>query len=228
MRGLSIFRRAGAAALVGAAVLNVLMVIIFLLTAGVVAMMYLGPIKNPKWLTPGFAILFFGLGLAATGTGEFIREAVRKPYIVYGRVLGNQIRPEAIPELRKTGYLNGGVWTNAYIKDKFPEVMADEKIDDSKLLSMPVEKRREVGRTIFQYHCNDCHAVEGYSAVAQLARGWDRDLIYYTVKHLDRVHFFMPPWSGTDAEAEVLTDYIDSIRRPYPLGLPNPSERSAK
>lgn len=218
----------GSAALVGAAVLNVLMIIIFLLTAGVVVMMYFGPIKNPKWLTPGFAILFFGLGLAATGTGEFIREAVRKPYIVYGRVLGNQIRPDVIPELQSSGYLNGGVWTKAYIKDRFPEVIAGDAIDGAKMLSLPIEKRRQIGQTIFQYHCNNCHAVEGYSSVAQLTRGWDRTLIYDTVTHLNRVHFFMPPWSGTDAEASVLTDYVESVSRPYPPGLAEPERRQTK
>lgn len=220
----------GEAALVGAAVLNVLMTIIFLLTAGVVIMMYFGPIRNPKWLTPGFTILFFGAGLAATGTGEFIREAVRKPYIVHNRVLGNQIRPDEIPQLRNTGYLNGGVWTRAYISHKFPQVMTTEgnepqsdtrigQIDGEKLLNLPAEDRRLIGQTIFMYHCNDCHAVEGYSSVAQLTRGWNDDMIYNLVLNLDRFHYFMPPWSGTDAEALLLTEYIQEINHPYPAGL---------
>lgn len=209
----------GQAALVGAAVLNVLMFVIFAVTAGVVIIMYLGPIRNPNWLTPGFAILFFGLGLTAVGTGEFIREAVRKPYIVYNRVLGNQIRPEAIPELKETGYLEGGVWTKAYIKDRFPEVVVNRRIDGRRLLALPPDDRREVGKTLFQYHCNDCHAVEGYSAVSQLTRGWNREMVHNMVTHLDMFHFFMPPWSGTPDEAEVLTDYVMEIRRPYPTGL---------
>lgn len=209
----------GNAALVGAAVLNILMMIIFALTTGVVVMMYLGPIRNPAWLNPGFAILFFGLGLAATGAGEFIREGVRKPYIVYGRVLGSQIRPQEIPELRKTGYLEGGRWTHAYVADKYPETVTDGKIDSAKLLTLSPDKRAEVGRVIFQYHCGDCHSVEGFSSVSQLARGWNRELVLMSVKNLDKVHFFMPPWSGTPEEAEVLSDYIMSIRHPYPPNL---------
>jgi cytochrome bd-type quinol oxidase subunit 1 len=209
----------GAAALQGAAVLNVLMMIIFTLTAGVVAMVYLVPLRNPSWLTGGFAILFFGLGLAATGAGEFIREAVRKPHIVYGRVLGSQVRPQEIARMRATGYLQNGVWTHAYVSDRFPEVMTEDSIDSAKLLSLSPAKRREVGQVLFQYHCGDCHATEGYSAVAQLARGWNRELVVYTVNNLDRVHFFMPPWSGTPEEAELLADYVMSIRHPYPPKL---------
>jgi hypothetical protein len=29
----------------------------------------------------------------------------------------------------------------------------------------------------------------------------------------------MPPWAGTEAEADLLTDYLMSIRNPYPTGL---------
>jgi cytochrome bd-type quinol oxidase subunit 1 len=206
----------GQAALVGASALNILAFAIFGLTAATVLMLYVGPIRNPGWLTPGFAILFFGIGHAATGTGEFIREAVRKPYIVYDRVLGNQLRPEEVTKARRDGYLNTGLWTKAYIASRFPEVISQGRIDDRKLITLPISKRRDIGRTVFQYHCNDCHSVEGYSAIGQLARGWSRPLVRFTVEHLDTVHYFMPPWSGTDAEAEVLTDYIMSIRRPYP------------
>jgi len=210
------------AALVGASVLNVLMIIVFALTAGVVLMMYFGPLRRPRWISLGFSVLFFALGHAATGTGEFIREAVRKPYIVHGRVMGSQIRLEEIPKLRRSGYLAGGVWTSAYIKYRFPKAVQDGRIDYEKIKKMPLAERREVGRTIFQYHCGDCHAVEGYSAVSQLARGWDRELVLYTVKNPERVRYFMPPWSGNDVEAECLADYIMSIRKPYPEGLYKP------
>lgn len=223
-----VFLPSGAkAALEGAAVLNVLMFIIFALTAATVVMMYFGPYRNPSWLTPGFAILFFGLGLAAAGTGEFIREAVRKPYIVYGRVMGSQIRPEEIPHLQNVGFLNGGTWTSAYIKDKFPEVVVDGQISEDRISALPVDKRIAIGHTVFQYHCGDCHSVDGYSSVAQLASGWDNGLVYYTVTHMDEVHFFMPPWTGNNAESQAVTDYIMSVRHPYPTGL-SPSAQEAK
>lgn len=209
----------GEAALVGAAALNILMTIVFAVTAGVVLIIYVVPLRNPDWLTPGFAILFFGLGLTAIGASEFVREAVRKPYIVYNRVLGNQVRPEKVPSLRRTGYLAGGVWTSAYLRERFPEALTDGKIDVDRLAALPKSKLRQVGATVFMYHCNDCHSLEGYSSVAQLTRGWRRDMVHGMVVHLDRFHFFMPPWSGTDAEAEALTEFLMSVRHPYPEGL---------
>ena len=61
-----------AASLESAAVLTVLMVLIFALTGAVFLMLYLGPYRNPGWLTPGFALALFLMGLAAFSTGEFI------------------------------------------------------------------------------------------------------------------------------------------------------------
>ncbi|MHC4179092.1 MAG: cytochrome ubiquinol oxidase subunit I, partial [Planctomycetota bacterium] len=98
-------------ALESAAALNLLTALIFALTVAVFLLLYLGPYRNPGWLSPGFAGALFLFGLAAFSTGEFIREAVRKPYIVYGDVLGNQVRKDELQQLRKEGYLEHGIWT---------------------------------------------------------------------------------------------------------------------
>jgi cytochrome bd ubiquinol oxidase subunit I len=171
------------AALAAASVLNVLMVLIFALTGAVFVMLYLGPYRNPGWLTPGFAILFFTFGFAAVSTGEFIREAVRKPYVVYNVVMSNQILPEEIPSLRQTGYLEGGVWTKAWVAARYPQVMDAGKIKHAKLLELPLADQRKLGQVLFQYHCNDCHAAaDGYSPVGHMIRGWTPAMIRTVVR----------------------------------------------
>ncbi len=101
-------------------------------------MLYFGPYRNPNWITPGFAILFFLFGIAATGTGEFIRESTRKPYIIYNYVVGNNVLVSEIPKLQKDGYLNGGVWTKEFMKEHYPEVFnKDGNIDNQRLLRLP-------------------------------------------------------------------------------------------
>jgi cytochrome bd ubiquinol oxidase subunit I len=208
------------AALTSASVLNVLMFIIFALTIVVFFLLYLGPYKNPGWLSPGFAIALFLFGLAAFSTGEFIREAVRKPYVVYNVVLGNQILPSEVAEMRDAGYLESGIWTKAYVKQHFPGVMQDDIIQQSKLKTLPPLDRVQLGEVLFQYHCNDCHAVErGYSAVGPLLRGKSRDTVASMVKDLHETQFFMPPWSGTPEEAEIVTDYLMTISPQRPQGM---------
>ena len=89
------------AALQIASALNILMVLIFALTVIVFFLLYFGPYRNPGWLSPGFAGSLCLFGIAAFATGEFIREAVRKPFVVYNVVLGNQVLPRDIPAMRE-------------------------------------------------------------------------------------------------------------------------------
>ena len=219
-----IFSPPGAqAALAGAATLNILMALIFGLTAATVAIMYLGPYRNPGWINLGFALLLFPMGLAATGTGEFIREAVRKPYVVYNRVLSNNIWVHEVPSLQRAGYLESGVWTKIYLAEQFPQLIAADQVDEAKIATLPRDRRIELGRALFQYHCNQCHSEQGYSSISLITRGWNREMIYVTTLNLNRTHFFMPPWCGTPEEAGALADYVYQVARPYPAGLPAPS-----
>jgi len=205
------------AVLAVAAVFNVFMALIFALTIAVFALLYLGPYRNPGWLTPGFAGALFLFGLAAFSTGEFVREGVRKPYIIYNVVFGNQIFPKEVNRFRQTGYLEGGVWTRAFVADRYPQAVVDGKIDEQQLLELPKDDRLLLGEVLFQYHCNDCHAAEeGYSAAGRLVQGRPPEMIKELVVHLELAHFFMPPWSGTTEEAELLTQYLSEIAPPRP------------
>jgi len=216
------------AALDSAAVLTVLTVLIFVLTVVVFVLLYVGPYRNPAWLSPGFAGALMLFGIAAFSTGEFIREAVRKPYVIYNVVLGNQIFPEEVSTLRKEGYLQGGLWTRSFVRNYAQkhklDVIRDGRIELGGLVARSdpesMRHRRALGGVLYQYHCDDCHAVErGYSAVAPLIRGRSREAILWTIRHLDEAHFFMPPWSGTDDEAELLADYLQGIAPPRPAGM---------
>lgn len=209
------------AVLATAAALNILMALLFAMTIVVFILLYLGPYRNPGWLSPGFAITLFLFGMAAFTTGEFVREAVRKPYIVYNVVFGHQVLTEEVPELRKTGFLEGGTWTKAYVKANYPAMFDTEgRIDERRLLTLGHEDQLALGRVLFQYHCNDCHATkEGYSAMGRLLQGRPPEMILPLVENLQLVHYFMPPWSGTSEEAKLLTAYLAEVAPPRPKGM---------
>lgn len=211
------------ATLASAAPLNILVALIFALTVVVFFLLYFGPYRNPGWLSPGFAGSLCLFGIAAFSTGEFIREAVRKPFVSYNVVLSNQVLPEEVAGLRKDGYLQGGLWTSAYVAKHYPQTIVDGQIDGQidggKLQELPREDRIALGSVLFQYHCNDCHATtEGYSAAGPLLKGRSRKLVHSTIEHLNSI-YFMPPWCGTAAEAELMTDYLMSINPPPPEGM---------
>lgn len=209
----------GMAALEAASTLNVMAALITAGTVLMFVMAYFGPYKNPGWVTQGFAIVLFAGGLANVTMGEFIREAVRKPYIVENLVLGNQIFKSQIPQLKRSGFLNGGVWTKYYVQTVAPEVIdSSGTIQNDKLLSLESKKRLLLGKTLFLHHCNNCHALEkGVSSVVSLTRGWTDELMQLSIVQLDRIHYFMPPWSGTNEEALLLAEYLNSIKVDSPF-----------
>ncbi len=209
------------AALAAASVLNLMMVGIFALTVVVFFALYVGPASHPGWLTPGFSLLLFLCGLAAFSTGEFIREAVRKPYIVYNFVTGNQLTIHDTKHVRREGVLNSYRWLHTYVRQHYPELIdSNGRVLYEKLPELAVKDRIELGRAIFLYCCNNCHAeARGYSAVGYLIHGWNRDMILRTIHHLHEADFFMPPWPGNAAEAELLADYLYSIAPEKPRGM---------
>ncbi|MGA2061294.1 MAG: cytochrome c [Thermoguttaceae bacterium] len=205
--------------LAGVASLNIMIVLIFALTIVTFFLLYFGPYRNPGWLSPGFAGALMLFGLAAFSTGEFIREAVRKPYVIYNVVFGNQIMPEEVSKLRDQGYLEGGIWTKAYVSKNYPQASGNGPIEENRLLELPAVDRIRLGEVVFQYHCNDCHSAGlGFSAVGQLMQGRSRAEVRSTIEHLD-TYIFMPPWAGSDDDAELLTDYLMSIAPRRPGGM---------
>jgi len=215
-----IFLPASAKAVIAvAAALNILAALLLALTVVVFILLYVGPYRNPGWLSPGFAGSLCLFGIAAFSTGEFIREAVRKPFVVYNVVLSNQILPQEVLGLRESGLLEGGPWTKAYVVEHYPQTVVNGRIDSGKLLELPPADRVELGKVLFLHHCNDCHAMrEGYSAAGPLLQGRSRDLVRLQIEHLDSV-LFMPPWSGPPEEAELITDFLMGINPPRPRGM---------
>lgn len=208
------------AALLMAATLNIMLVAIIGITVLVMAMLLIGPYLNPRWVSPAFAIMLFAMGVAAMTTGEFIREAVRKPYIVYNVVMSNQILAQEIPAMQKAGYLESGVWTKAYVAEYYPQALTGGKVDSAKLVKLPLADQQKLGEVLFLHHCNDCHSTtQGYSAVSYLTVGDLPDAIQRIAEHPEKAQFFMPPWAGTKEEAQVLTEYLLQITPDRPGGM---------
>lgn len=216
-----------------AAPLNIFMALALGISVVVVVLTYFGPMKNPGWLSVGMAGLLWLLGLAGVSVGEFIREAVRKPYIIYNVVFGHQVFPEEVPSMKHQGYLESGLWPKTWMLAHYPQLFhaAEEgrptkappwslQIDYGRLLELPEADRVKIGRVLFMYHCNDCHAEgDGYSAAGRLLQGMPRAMMVDFVRHLHHHKFTMPPWTGRDEEARILAEYLATITPPRPTGM---------
>lgn len=157
---------------------------------------------RPARLHLAFSLLVALVALGAMGSFEFVREAIRKPYVIGNYLYANSLYATPMPG-------DGG--------------FSVEKIDDVGVLASAkwVENRQltkenqiAVGREVFRVECQSCHTVDSYRGVKRYleARQWDRDRIQAMLTSLDVMHNgVMPPFAGTDSERLALANYLSTI-----------------
>jgi mono/diheme cytochrome c family protein len=142
------------------------------------------------------------IALGAMGSFEFVREAIRKPYVIGNYLYGNSLYAAAMPG-------DGGFTV--------------EKINDAGVLKTAkwVEQREltkdnqvAIGREIFRLECTSCHTTDAYRGVRKYLalRQWDLNTTQAMLPSLDQFHNgVMPPFAGTDAEREALATYLYAL-----------------
>ncbi|MDO4571494.1 MAG: cytochrome ubiquinol oxidase subunit I [Planctomycetia bacterium] len=163
--------------------------------------------RRPQWNTPIAAFAMFALSLGALASAEFVREAVRKPFVISNVILSNQIHLSQLDSLREKGLLQSGVWTNQYVRHHYPQLVSDN--GTFRLKDAQGAERIDLGRVVFMHHCNDCHAEGyGYSGMAPLAYLTTKEEWRAFLPKLNSMVWYMPPWSGNADEVDLLADYL--------------------
>jgi hypothetical protein len=160
----------------------------------VVIFTYFGPYQRPRHFNLTFAFLLAILALATTGVTEWVREAVRKPYIIYDYMFANSIRLEDFRKVREQGVLKSALWV------RHPEV------DPNTL--------EAAGEEVFRVQCASCHTVNGYNSVSFAVKGWSWAMIDYQLEHLSQLKGFMPPFAGTESERKALGAWLANLNPP--------------
>jgi len=166
-----------------------------LFSALVVVFTYFGPFQHPRGFGMPFAFLLAALALSTTGVTEWVREAVRKPYIIYGYMYANTLRPPDMARLRKEGVLKAALWVRHH------DVDADA-IESS-------------GEEVFRVECASCHTVNGYNSIRVAVKGWSWAMIDYQLLHLSAFKGFMPPFVGTERERQALGAWLANLNPPH-------------
>jgi hypothetical protein len=175
------------------------------LSALVVAFTYFGPYEHPRFFNLPFAFLLAVLALSTTGVTEWVREAVRKPYIIYDYMYANTLRLTDIERVRQQGVLKSANWVRRH------------EVDPHAL--------ERSGEEVFRVECASCHTVKGYNSIRFAVKGWSPVMIDYQLVHLNELKGFMPPFVGTEAERKALGAWLASLNPP-PAGSaiePGPS-----
>lgn len=188
--------RARELALGGAAPVAIMFALTLLLSLIILGATYFGPFRRPAQTSITFATTILVLGLLATGGAEWVREGIRKPFVVYNYLYSNGVfvadpRPEH-------GVLPVARWSLYGSVDQAPnEVLA--------------------GQDVFRIQCASCHTVMGYNGVGPLVKGWDRTFAAHQVDRLNMLKGYMPPFIGSEAERDALAAYLVSLQKEVTL-----------
>jgi len=127
------------------------------------------------------------LALMATGSGEYAREMLRKPFVIGRHMYSNGMRVNSVAAANASGYLQHTLWLNQATSEHWAR-----------------------GEAMYRGQCGSCHTLNGYRSLDKLLAGRDRQSIGNL---LDRLHEykpdmayrrFMPPLTGTPEEINAL------------------------
>ena len=170
--------------------------------AVVTFVLVLGTLIRPARLHLAYSLLLLLAALGTMGSFEFVREAIRKPFVIANYMYDNALyaKPSAVDggfsveAIDKAGVLNTARW-----------VQHSDGV--------------AAGREIFRVECQSCHTVDAYRGVRRLlaARQWDSAQLNAMLGSLDMMHNgVMPPFAGTDREREALSAYLATLYQASP------------
>jgi mono/diheme cytochrome c family protein len=154
---------------------------------------YFGLIKNKRLVNLETALLLTAIALIATGSMEYVREGIRKPWVVYGYMYANGLTRDQLDEFNQTGFFASN-----------PVIARDANIAGLGAV--------EKGRLIYKVQCQRCHEIDGYNAMRPLVASWSVEMIRANTRVLHRLKPFMPPFGGTDEDLEDLVAYLSTLR----------------
>lgn len=162
---------------------------------------------KPAKLHIVFSLLVMASAFTTMWAFEFIREAIRKPYIIANYMYANSIYKTPMPgdggftiaQLNQNGVLHTAKWVSQR------ELTAENQV--------------AVGQEIFRVQCQSCHTVAAYRGVKAVLqqRNWESTTLFQMLGSLDAMHNgTMPPFGGTEAERAALAAFLSGLYSPSP------------
>jgi len=174
---------------------------------GVTLLLALIALVWPRRLHLAFAILVAVVAFGAMDSFEFVRESVRKPYVIENYLYANSIYSAALPG--DGGFTTDNIGTAGVLKTA--RWVSNRDITPANQIA--------AGREIFRVECAACHTPSSYRGIRQIleSRKWDADTTKAMVGGLYLMHNgVMPPFAGTDAESAALAAYLSSLYAAHP------------
>jgi hypothetical protein len=178
--------------------------LIIITSATIIGVAYFLAYRNPVEFNLSHAIAVLLLALIATGSGEYAREMLRKPYVIGRWMYSNGVRVPYANRIDQQGYLVHSEWVWNGANSSYSR-----------------------GEAIFRGECGSCHTLAGYRPLKTLLAGRDRANIgsFITMLHEYKpdspYRRFMPPMVGARQDVDDLSNYLDVQVNPPTASRPS-------
>jgi cytochrome d ubiquinol oxidase subunit I len=156
---------------------------------------YFGLIRRKSYINRETSLLLFAVAFVATGAMEFVREGVRKPYLIHGYLYCNGV--PAAPAWRERLSRDGIL---AHAPFAYPPGMTLAQVR-----ALPLARER--GQYVYNAQCRSCHEPGGLNAIEPLINHASRKLVTEMTAELHQLRGYMPPFVGTPQEMHDLVEY---------------------
>lgn len=175
-------------------ILTRMFMLIGLFTVTIALMVFVGPYLNPTEFGQGKALAIILAALFVTGAGEWVREVVRKPYVIRDFMYSNSILAHPI-----SGFPGDLEDTTRYHDTFLPRLKWRSSDDD--------------GLVMFRNQCLACHTLSNYRSLRTYLAGRDQDSIESFLKTLQKgkenpYRGIMPPLLGNETEVKALAQFL--------------------
>ncbi len=118
---------------------------------------------------------------------ERVREFIRGPYLMPGYMYANQVLLDESLFLERDSMLKNDYWYKA-ITDKHDNI--------------------NQGANLFGRNCSACHTIGGINSIQDAVKGRSEDGIIVILGHTHEMVPFMPPFSGTEQERQIMARFL--------------------
>jgi cytochrome bd-type quinol oxidase subunit 1 len=171
--------------------------LIIVTSATIVGVAYYLAYRNPLEFNLSHAMAVLLLALIATGSGEYAREMLRKPYVIGRWMYSNGTRVKYVERINREGYLARTGWTWNGSNSSYSR-----------------------GEAIYRGECGSCHTLAGYRPLKELLAGRDEANIRNFIAMLhdykpdSPYRRFMPPMAGNKQDIDDLTNFLNAEVNP--------------
>ncbi|NDV20505.1 cytochrome BD ubiquinol oxidase subunit I [Pseudodesulfovibrio sp. JC047] len=149
-------------------------------------------IRAPKTISFPLALVVLLAGQGLFGSFEFIREAGRKPYLIWDTVYSTSILKAHMPTINQNGAIASAKWAPPELKDGITET-----------------NWKQAGAFLYQLECSACHSIGGpMNDIRKRTAMFNTDGLDAMLTGMGKLNTYMPPFAGKPDERLTLARYI--------------------